>query len=50
VKACEAVAPVPYSGPVVDLLLKTGWLAEGDCGDRHAVGQAIARLLADSAK
>jgi hypothetical protein len=48
-KACEACATVPYNGDVLDLLVRTGWLAEAAAGDRKAVGQAIARLLQDTA-
>jgi hypothetical protein len=49
-KACEAVAGVTYTGAVLDLLVRTGWLDERAAGDRRAVGLAISRLLADSAK
>jgi hypothetical protein len=48
-KACEAVASVVDGGDVLDLLIKTGWLAEAAASDRRAVGLAISRLLQDTA-
>jgi hypothetical protein len=50
VKACQAITHVAYDGDVLTLLIRTGWLSEGAAGDRRAVGMAISRLLADSAK
>jgi hypothetical protein len=46
----EAVAPVPYGGAVVDFLISTKWLDQGQAADRHAVGAAIGRLMQDTAK
>jgi hypothetical protein len=49
-KACQAVASVTYDGAVLDLLVRAQWLPEASVGDREAVGAAISRMLADSAK
>ena len=46
----RAVALVEYDGPVIDLLIKTRWLQEGEAGDRSAVGRAIGAMLADAAR
>jgi hypothetical protein len=46
----ERVAPAPYDGEVLELLIATGWLTECDAGDRRMVGLAIGRLLAASAR
>jgi hypothetical protein len=40
-----AVAPVPYSGEIVDYLIRLHWLSEGLSYDRRAVGGAIARAV-----
>jgi hypothetical protein len=45
-----ACTQVQYDAAVVELLTATGWLDERDVGDRGAVGVAIARMLAASAK
>jgi hypothetical protein len=45
-----AVALVPYNGEILNFLVRTHWLDGDAAGDRRAVGAAIGRLLADSAK
>ena len=35
---------------MLDLLIATHWLAEADAADSSAVGDAIARMLADAAR
>jgi hypothetical protein len=44
------IAPTPYNGAIIDYLIRLRWLSEDVAGDRRAVGTAIGRLLADSAK
>jgi len=45
----KAVA-VEYDAAVVDFLVKTHWLLEGEASDRDAVGSAIARMVADATR
>jgi hypothetical protein len=45
-----AVAPVCYSADVVEMLVRLHWLREADAGDRRKIGDAITRMLADTAK
>jgi hypothetical protein len=49
-KRGERIAPVPFTDPVVGLLLDLHWLAEGESEDRRAIGEAIGRMLTDAAK
>jgi hypothetical protein len=44
------IAPTPYDGAIIELLVATHWLRECDAGDRRKVGLAIGRVLAASAK
>jgi hypothetical protein len=44
------IAPVPVTDQVIALLLDLHWLAEGESEDRQAIGEAIARMLKDTAK
>jgi len=45
-----AVAPVPYSGAMVDYLIKVEWLKPEQKDDKCAIGDAIAAALADAAE
>jgi hypothetical protein len=49
-KAGRACCMVEFDGAVLDMLVKLGWLTEGEVGDRRLVGESIARLLAASAR
>jgi hypothetical protein len=49
-KAGRACTTVEFDGPVLDLLIRTGWLLEGEAADRDAVGSAITRMIADAAR
>jgi hypothetical protein len=40
-----ALCQVEYSGEILDLLVRLGWLDERAAGDAQAVGDAIAALL-----
>jgi hypothetical protein len=42
--------PVEVNAEVLELLVRLGWVANQDAGDKRAVGAAIARLLADAAR
>jgi hypothetical protein len=46
----QAIAPVRYDADVLTFLIATHWLAEADAADRRKVGDAIARMLAASAR
>jgi hypothetical protein len=35
---------------VLDFLIKTRWLTEGEAADRDAVGRAIGAMIADAAR
>jgi hypothetical protein len=50
VRSCRAVALVEYDASVLDLLLRTGWASEAELGDARAVGEALGRMLAASAR
>jgi hypothetical protein len=39
-----------YDATVLDFLVRNRWLAEGDAGNAKAVGDAVSRLLAASAR
>jgi hypothetical protein len=45
-----AVAPVEYNGDVINFLIRSRWLQEAEVYDRGAVGRAISRMLAVSAR
>jgi hypothetical protein len=45
VQSHERIAEVPYGEAELTLLIRLGWLAEGDADDRRAVGAAISRLI-----
>jgi hypothetical protein len=45
-----AIAPVPVSCAILDLLLGTHWLEVGESENRQQIGAAIGRMLADTAK
>ena len=49
-KAGKAVAPIEYDGLVLDWLVRLGWLLEAEACDRDAVGAAVSRMLAASAR
>jgi hypothetical protein len=49
-KAGKAVAPIEFDGAVIDFLIKTSWLVESEACDRAAVGSAVSRMLAASAR
>ena len=40
---------VEVDADVVDFLIRTEWLGEREAGDRRQVGEAVARMLRDSA-
>ena len=45
-----AVAMVEFDGLVIDFLVRNLWLTEREACDRSAVGAAISRLIADTAR
>jgi hypothetical protein len=49
-KAGIAVAAVEYDAAVIDFLIRTHWLLEGEAPDRAAVGRAIGAMIAASAR
>jgi hypothetical protein len=49
-KRGERIAPVPFTDQIVALLLDLHWLVEGESEDRHRIGEAIGRMLRDTAK
>jgi hypothetical protein len=49
-KAGRACYLVEIDGAILDLLLRTGWASEAELSDARAVGTAITRLLAASAR
>jgi hypothetical protein len=49
-KAGVAVALVEYDGAVLDWLVRLHWLDEASASNRAAVGDAISRMVAASAK
>lgn len=49
-KASKAVAPIEFDGAVLDWLVRLGWLLESEACDRAAVGSAVSRMLAASAR
>ena len=50
VKAHKRIAMVEYDGEILDLLCRTGWASEEQLGDARAVGEALGRMLAASAR
>ena len=42
--------PVDVGPEVFELLVRTGWLAEEQAGDRHAIALALGRMLAETAR
>jgi hypothetical protein len=46
----EGIAPVGYNTSVIEFLIRTHWLDPEHICDRHKIGAAIARMLADAAK
>jgi hypothetical protein len=48
-KAGIVVAPVEIDGAVLDMLIRLRWLVERDAADRGKIGEAVARMLRDSA-
>jgi hypothetical protein len=48
-RASRIVVAVEIDAPVLDLLIRLRWLTESDAHDRGRVGEAIARMLRDSA-
>jgi hypothetical protein len=49
-RAGRIVVGVAVGAAVVDFLIRTNWLVERDAADRQQIGNAIARLLEDSAR
>jgi hypothetical protein len=45
----RSLTPTPVNGSIIDLLTKTGWLAEADATDRQRVGAAVFQALDDAA-
>jgi hypothetical protein len=48
IKAGLIVAPVEVDSAILDLLCRTGWLAESGASDKAAVGRAISEILRDA--
>jgi hypothetical protein len=46
----QAIASVLYTGTIVNLLVRSGWLSDTTACDRRAVGAAIGALLEDIAE
>jgi hypothetical protein len=46
----QGIAPVVYDAAIIGLLLDLHWLAEPESEDRQRIGEAITRLLKDTAK
>jgi hypothetical protein len=49
-KAGKIVVAIEVDAAVVDMLVRMQWLAAADAENRSAVGDAIARMLRDSAR
>jgi len=49
VTLARGIAPVEYSAPVLDLLIRTLWLAEQDSADAQEIGGAISAMLVKAA-
>jgi hypothetical protein len=43
-------APVEYDADLLDFLIRTGWLADADAGDKHKIGTAISAVMRDAAR
>jgi hypothetical protein len=50
VRAGVVLVPVAVDAAILEFLIQLHWLEEQDAGDKRAVGAAIARLLADTAR
>jgi hypothetical protein len=48
IKAGLVVVPVEVDSAILDLLCRTGWLAESGASDKAAIGRAIAEILRDA--
>jgi hypothetical protein len=48
IKAGLMLAPVEVDSAILDLLIRTGWLAESGASDKAAIGQAIGEILRDA--
>jgi hypothetical protein len=48
--ACRIVVPVEIGAEALDLLIATRWLSEADSADARRIGEAIASMLAASAR
>ena len=46
----QAIYPVAIDGSVIDLLIRLGWLRDGDATNPQCVSQAIAAMLTDAAR
>jgi hypothetical protein len=46
----KAVAQVEFDAAILDFLIRTRWLAEGNSTVARAVGEAISAMLADAAR
>jgi hypothetical protein len=42
------LVPVEVDVAILDLLCRTGWLAESGAGDKAAIGRAIGEILRDA--
>jgi hypothetical protein len=51
-RACAGriMVKIEVNAAVVELLIKTQWLTESDADDRAAIGSALERMLAYSAR
>jgi hypothetical protein len=47
-RAGLVVAPVEVGSDIIDLLIRTGWLAECDAIDKAAIGRAVGEILRDA--
>jgi hypothetical protein len=45
-----AVALVPYTAAVIDMLCRLRWLAEADAGDRRKIEAALSAMIDDAAR
>jgi hypothetical protein len=47
-KAGLIVVPAEIDCEILDLLIRTGWLAESGAGDKAAIGRAVSEILRDA--
>jgi hypothetical protein len=46
----KACAMIEYDASVIDFLVRTHWLQEGEVADRASIGRAIGALIRDAAR